>query len=167
MTEHPIHVAAGGLLTRVLYWVVDRPRGLPWSRLPIAFQRVDFGLDLVFGSQAIALGWRQTQDRYVLDLSADSLGTRFPQAVGVEAGHVEPWREVIGTRLLGIRELEHEKESGLPVFAELAWEDRLIVVGAASYLADEDVILPGCDEIMIFSAREKFADYWTRRLEVG
>ncbi len=136
-------------LAAVTYYCVDDGRSDPWNRGSSALHSLDFGLDLSFGPIVLGLTWRQVSHTFALNVVTGSLRSGFPAARSYDVHTIEPWKDLLGQRVVGLREYLHSA-SGDAEALEIDFGSRTIVVAAASYLPDEDRVLNGCDEIIVF-----------------
>lgn len=141
----------GGTLTDVLYWVIDRPRGAPWTMRSGAVQALDCGIDLVFASSVLGITWRQTRDDYALDLGDASVHMRHPTGTTAGASQVAPWATLVGSPLLGVHPAA-SLSSGEPWLLQLRFGAGTVYVAAATPLPRDDRLLPGVDEVLVFNS---------------
>ena len=136
-------------LAAVTYYCVDDGRSDPWNRGSSALHSLDFGLELAFGPIVLGLTWRQVGHMFALHVITGSLRSGFPAARSYDVHTIEPWKDLLAQRVVGLREYLHSA-SGDAEALEIDFGSRTIVVAAASYLPDEDRVLNGCDEIIVF-----------------
>lgn len=127
-------IPVGRMVTAVAYYTLADPA---WEQRP-GLHDLDFGLDLELGGDVVGIVWAGT-----LEVVQGSLRTHVPTALRSDVSSVEPWGDIVGSRLITISDL------GTSILRLRAESGRQIWLVAGNYLPAEDGVIVGGDSVLV------------------